>query len=164
MPDPTVDARLRDMQQQHGRHLRSYLLHIGLSTMDAEDVVQETFIRAWLHLDSLDRDRELQWLFTVARRIAIDLHRARKVRPLEVSHVENWGEWGAPTDGGIGQVIDGLVAQQLLASMKMPHRQVLVLRYLCDLTPTETAAVLDVPVGTVKSRVHYAGAAAVREA
>ena len=52
----------------------------------AEDMVQETLVPAWRHLDLLDRARApvRPWLFTVAQRVAIDAHRARRARPPEV--------------------------------------------------------------------------------
>ena len=52
----------------------------------AEDIVQETLVRAWRHLDRLDEDAGpvRPWLFTVAQHLAIDAHRARRARPPEV--------------------------------------------------------------------------------
>ncbi|MGY0021471.1 sigma-70 family RNA polymerase sigma factor [Streptomyces sp. cg35] len=121
----------------------------------AEDIVQETAVRAWSNIDRLvgTEGSVRGWLFTVTRHLVIDWVRkpharrevvgARYDDPLSARH---------STD----RVDDSLVAGPLLRQLSPEHRAVLVHLYLCDRTIQETAGILGVPTGTVKSRHHNA--------
>ncbi|TXD00243.1 sigma-70 family RNA polymerase sigma factor [Streptomyces sp. ISID311] len=121
----------------------------------AEDIVQEAIIRAWRNIDRLTgMDGSVRgWLFTVTRRLVIDWVRKPQARREVVGATYN-----DPSSGGDGTdaVRDALVARPLLRRLSPEHRAVLVHLYLCDRTIQETAAILGVPVGTVKSRQHNA--------
>lgn len=121
----------------------------------AEDVVQETFVRAWRNAERLDGDAEslMPWLATVARRIVIDDRRARSARPQEVNpepleHVPGDDQWEP--------LLRSMVVADALQSLSEAHREVLVETVLRDRTVNEAAKALGIPVGTVKSRVYYA--------
>ena len=58
---------------------------LGGDRFQAEDIVQETLLRAWRHADVLERDSARAWLFTVARRLVVDGYRRRRRRPAAVS-------------------------------------------------------------------------------
>jgi RNA polymerase sigma-70 factor (ECF subfamily) len=121
----------------------------------AEDVVQETMIRAWQNLHHLDSESEslMPWLATVARNVLIDHQRRRASRPQEANEaqLENLQ---------ISDEIDGLLRSVLvseaLKSLSPAHREVLTATILADRTVNEAAEELQIPVGTVKSRVYYA--------
>lgn len=128
----------------------------------AEDLVQETFLRAWRHRDGLAAHGSARaWLFRVARNLAVDWYRRQAVRP---------GETGA-LDEDATRMSDLLAEDSLeaallrtdlvqaLRTLSAPHREALVHLHIFDRTQRETANLLDVPLGTVKSRHH----AAVRE-
>ncbi|WP_164842564.1 sigma-70 family RNA polymerase sigma factor [Actinoplanes solisilvae] len=126
------------------------------STHTAEDLVQETMLRAWRHLDMVPAEAESQrrWLFTVARRLAIDAYRKRQTRPVEVGLT---GIDPLDAEGGAGDaVVAQLTLRHAVDQLSAVHRSVLHELYIKGRTLDEAAAELGVPVGTVKSRAFYA--------
>jgi RNA polymerase sigma-70 factor (ECF subfamily) len=118
----------------------------------AEDVVQETFLRAWRHPESFaDGSSARGWLITVARNVVIDRVRARTARPHETAEHEP-----EPVPDHAQRVVDALLMEAVLASLSYEHRRVLTELYYNGRTYTEAAVCLGVPTGTVKSRTHYA--------
>ncbi|MEU1199931.1 sigma-70 family RNA polymerase sigma factor [Streptomyces sp. NPDC005813] len=121
----------------------------------AEDVVQETIIRAWRNMDRLlGMEGSVKgWLFTVTRHLIVDWvrkpHRRREVVG---------GTYSEPSSGTdhIEAVHHAMVARPTLSRLSPEHRAVLVHLYLFDRTIKETAAILGIPAGTVKSRQHNA--------
>jgi RNA polymerase sigma-70 factor (ECF subfamily) len=129
----------------------------------AEDLVQETMLRAWRNLDVLPDDpRSVRpWLLTVSRRLAIDMLRARSSRPTEVEDdpLESMPVAAEPLE----QVLDRQVLRTALAGLSATHRAVLTQVYFLHRPVRHAAEVLNVPEGTVKSRTHNA-LRALREA
>ncbi|MGA4544300.1 sigma-70 family RNA polymerase sigma factor [Uniformispora flossi] len=123
----------------------------------AEDVVQETFVRAWRNADRIDSDEEdrstMPWLATVARPIVIDDRRARSARPQEVNPEPL--EY-VPADDQVEPLLRSMVVADALQSLSEAHREVLVETVLRDRSVNQAAEALGIPVGTVKSRVYYA--------
>ena len=81
------EESLRALYDRHAPVLLAYSMRLtDGDRARAEDIVQETLLRAWRNLDRLDEDTGpvRPWLFTVAQRLAIDAHRARRARPPEV--------------------------------------------------------------------------------
>jgi RNA polymerase sigma-70 factor (ECF subfamily) len=117
----------------------------------AEDIAQEAFVSALRALDRFDRRRPLgPWLHRIVVNRAIDFARARALRP--ETGADTLPEPVAPdAAAGIG---DELVAA--LADLGPEHRAVVVLRHLLGYTPGEIAAMLDLPRGTVNSRLRRA--------
>ncbi|MGP3947339.1 sigma-70 family RNA polymerase sigma factor [Streptomyces sp. 7N604] len=121
----------------------------------AEDLVQEALLRAWRHADRLISTQGLArpWLFTVVRRLAIDRVRTSHARPVElcasdvdVDVVPDVGE----------RMLTSHVLKKAMADLTPPHREVLVHRYYLDRSVEGTAAALNLPIGTVKSRTSHA--------
>ncbi|GAA2419509.1 sigma-70 family RNA polymerase sigma factor [Actinomadura vinacea] len=159
-PRPTPEAddeRLIDeLYREYHRPLLAFVLRqTGGDRQWAEDVVQETMIRAWRSADRLDtRGGSLMpWLATVARRIVIDHRRYRDVRPPEVGDgvLEN-----LPMADEVEGLLRKVVVAEALNALSAPHREVLTETVLRDRTVNQAAEVLGIPVGTVKSRVYYA--------
>ncbi|RLK54327.1 MULTISPECIES: sigma-70 family RNA polymerase sigma factor [Actinokineospora] len=139
----------------HRTALLAYARRVTGCPHRAEDVVQETWIRAWRHQDRLTEDRGSvrAWLTRVAHNIAVDQHRGRAARPSEVELPEvDTTSAPARTD----EVIDRLLVDAALDTLPEPHRQTVVEVYFADRTAAAAAITLRVPVGTVKSRLHYA--------
>ena len=79
------DAFIRALYAEHGGALLRYALHLtGGDRQRAEDLVQETIVRAWRHPEALADRPARPWLFAVARNLAVDAYRARQSRPPEV--------------------------------------------------------------------------------
>jgi RNA polymerase sigma-70 factor (ECF subfamily) len=112
----------------------------------AEDVAQEAFLAAIRALDRFDRRRPLApWLHRIAVNRAIDWARARGARP--EAHAAAEPAAPAPAHGFDEDVVAAL------HSLSPDHRAVVVLRYVLDYTPGEIARALDLPRGTVNSRL-----------
>lgn len=120
----------------------------------AEDVVQETFLRAWRHWKYLTPEygSVRGWLMRVAHNLVMDGYRSARMRRGE-----------APLDDSVDvlvaehtdQTLDALLVRQALRLLPEAHRQALEATYLGDQTVAQAAGRLNVPVGTVKSRVFY---------
>jgi RNA polymerase sigma-70 factor (ECF subfamily) len=121
----------------------------------AEEIVQETLIRAWRHPTALDpvRGPARPWLFTVARRLVIDQHRARRARVREVDMAL---AIALPVSDGIDDAMQAWLVADALASLSEHHRAVLVETYYRGRSVSEAATALGIPPGTVKSRSYYA--------
>jgi RNA polymerase sigma-70 factor (ECF subfamily) len=117
----------------------------------AEDIVQEAIIRAWRNIDHLlgMEGAVRGWLFTVTRHLVIDWVRKPHAR-FEVVGIIS--EDAGPGRDATEAVHNALVARPLLRRLSPEHRAVLVHIYLCDRSIQETAGILGVPAGTVKSR------------
>ena len=148
---------MRELYELHGRALYRYLLGLSYGQPQlAEDLVQETLLRAWRNIESLNPDVNmlLPWLFTVARRVAIDAARARKVRPAQ-SDDADVADLPIETDPMEG-VLNSQTIQRALPRISAEHRQVVIELYYRGRTVAEAARRLGIPEGTVKSRAHHA--------
>lgn len=115
----------------------------------AEDIAQEAFLAAFRRLDRFDhRRRFAPWLGTIVANRAIDWARARTARR-ESAHEAPEPE--APRDRPTGPYSEELLAA--LAALSPEHRAVVVLRYVLEYTPGEIARALELPRGTVNSRL-----------
>lgn len=149
------EAIVRALYEEHGRSLLAYATRLTNDRAAAEDVVQETLVRAWKHADKLveSRGSVRGWLLTVARNIITDRARAKAVRPAEVAE--------SPATPPIERdhsdtVVDTMVVTDALDKVSGEHRDVLVELYYRGRSVAEAAAELGIPPGTVKSRSYYA--------
>jgi len=151
------DAFLRSLYAEHSASLRAQVGRMLSDPHQAEDVVQEAMLRAWRKFDTLSAERGSigGWLCTVARNIAIDRIRAKRARPTEVDEAYTDAATWSVTDHADLAVNSVLVARAL-ATLSPCHRAVLREVYFNDRTCNEAAKVLDIPEGTVKSRLYYA--------
>jgi RNA polymerase sigma-70 factor (ECF subfamily) len=133
------------------RLARAILLDEG----DAEDVVQEACLIAWKKQAALrDPDRLEAWF----DRIVVNLCRDRLRRRQRIRQIEPRDWSGAVVSGQDEAIVDALDLDldAALDSLDVDHRIVVLLRYWQDRTVEDIAARLDIPAGTVKSRLHYA--------
>jgi len=141
--------------------LFGYLGKMGLSQAVAEEIAQETFIRAWQAREQFDPERAQisTWLFTIARRLAIN----------ELQRVAHRHERASKHDGSDGDYPDEKQAQpsaqleqsqlqrrlyQALQALHPDDRSLLALAYLKELEYSAIAEIEAIPVGTVKSRLY----------
>ncbi len=123
----------------------------------AHDAVQEASIRAWRDIPVLrDPDRLDAWLHRLLMHACLDLVRRRRRRVIEVELTPLDVPVAMDATGGVD---DRQVLDEALARLDPEHRAVVALHYLLGLPLPEVAASLGIPLGTAKSRLHYALAA-----
>ena len=156
MAAPGQEEGLRALYDAHATGLLAYAMRLtGGDRARAEDVVQETLVRAWRNLDRLDDAVApvRPWLLTVAKRVAIDAHRAERARPAEVGEAMLAV---APALDQMDAMLDRVVVTEALDSLSREHRAVIVETYYRGRSVAQAAEALGVPEGTVKSRCYYA--------
>ncbi|MFI6244559.1 sigma-70 family RNA polymerase sigma factor [Micromonospora sp. NPDC050795] len=151
-------ARLEQLHRACSKPLFRYLVKLTLGDRRlAEDIMQETFVRAWSHLsrhDDVDVTTFRPWLYTVSRRLVVDTLRARKSRPVEVV-VDDLTQLTVASDNA-SSMAERLTIRKALMLLQPEQRSLLLNLYYHGQTIQELADELNIPVGTVKSRVHYA--------
>ena len=150
-----ADAAVRQLYARHATALHSYVERFCPDGASADDIVQETFIRAWRHLPQLSADdRSVRpWLFRVARNLLIDASRAARSRPVTVQMQP--AEEGRD-DTGLNQVLDRQLVTGALRQLTPAHRAVLVEIFYGGDSVARAARQLGIPHGTARSRLHYA--------
>jgi RNA polymerase sigma-70 factor (ECF subfamily) len=156
-PDDLGDsgaAFVRAVYAEHGAALLAYVTRLTGDRVLAEDVLQETLLRAWRQAGKLGADgRPLRpWLFTVAARIVVDGRRARSSRPHEV-RAEALEHLAAGDE--LDRAMESWQVAEAFKTLSAEHRAALVETYYLGRSVAEAAAALGVPPGTVKSRVFY---------
>lgn len=152
------DTLVRMLYEEHAGPLLMFVLRLtGGDRQRAEDIVQETLLRAWRNAHRLGAQGQQSlrpWLVTVARRIAIDDHRSTSARPAETydRELESFPSTADDTD----RVLRLMTVTDALKTLSQSHREILVETYFRGRTVPEAAEVLDLPLGTAKSRVYYA--------
>lgn len=121
-------------------------------TQSADDLTQETYLRAWQALPAFaGRSSARTWLLSIARRVAADRYRAAAARPRTIG-VEDWADVAERRHPGPG-FDEGVALADLVRALDPARREAFVLTQVLDLGYAETARVLACPIGTVRSRV-----------
>ncbi|MDG4765996.1 sigma-70 family RNA polymerase sigma factor [Solwaraspora sp. WMMD406] len=150
-----AEPDLRALYESQAPGLLRYLIRLTNGDRhQAEDLLQETLLRAWRHPEARTDDGGWRrpWLYTVARNIAID--DLRTTRPVELTG--DLLDEQPDDEDRIERMLDAGVVRSALESLPERLRVVLVEVYLRERSGQETAQLLGVPVGTVKSRTFYA--------
>ena len=131
---------------------------------EAEDIAQEAFVRAYTNIERFNTDKKFStWLYRIATNLCID--RIRKKKPdyyldAEVAGTDGLTLYSQIASHGLSpdQEITKMELQNIVqnAIMMLPekYRTVIVLKYIEDLSLIEISEILDLPVGTVKTRIH----------
>lgn len=151
---PRDDAvRLAALYDTHAASVWRYVVHLTGDRASADDVVQETLLRAWRTPRILEQDpaSARSWMFTVARHLVIDEARsARRRREITVADAPD-----RATADATEMLFEAMLIEEALAALSAEHRAVIVRAYFGALSVGEIAAELEIPQGTVKSRLHY---------
>ncbi|MDX1983209.1 MAG: sigma-70 family RNA polymerase sigma factor [Bryobacteraceae bacterium] len=140
-----------EIVRRHQAMVFSIAHHMLRDATAAEDVAQDVFLQLHQHLAAIESEPHMiSWLRRVACQRSIDQCRKRKLR----THpgLEHLPEPAAPRDGRDPML--AALLEKLVGSLPPRARAVVVLRYQEDLDPSEIAAMLEVPVATVKSQLH----------
>ena len=150
-----ADAALRALYAQHGQSLLVYAERFTADRGRAEDIVQETFLRAWRQLPGLlDDERPVRaWLLRVTRRLLIDAARAARARP---ALADNSQPTEPADDGGLNQLLDQTILLDAMQQLSPAHQQIVIETFFLGTPMHLTAERLGVPAGTARSRLHYA--------
>ncbi len=145
---------LAEIYRHYARAVWTVIMRVLRDQMLTEDATTETFVRAWRSADSFNQDRALApWLFTIARRTAIDVHR-REFRPTRGDHAPETDVAIEPP--GVEDAWMAWEVRRALADLPDDERVALYLSHFEQLTHGEIATRLEIPLGTVKSRTHRA--------
>lgn len=151
------DDAFRELVERYQRPLYWIARDILLDGDEARDVVQETFIRVHAALDRFDRSRDLQnWMFRIARNLAIDHYRRRRRRATPVDDLTHAGEEAESVQAPSADLGDQVA--EVLAALPVDYRMALTLREFHGLTPREIARVSDCSYPTARWRLHRARA------
>lgn len=154
-------SQLRALYDAHASSLWRYIYSLVGDSGRAEDIVQETLLRAWQRPQVLDQPAASSraWLFTVGRNLAFDEFRsARHRREFRMGNPPE-----QTSEDQSDHAVDGWLMAEALARLTADHRAVIVRAYYRGLSTHQIAAELAIPEGTVKSRMHY-GMRALRAA
>ncbi|GLZ29191.1 RNA polymerase sigma factor SigL [Lentzea sp. NBRC 105346] len=158
------NGTVAELYRMHGQALLSYLRRRAIVDSHlAEDIVQETFLRAWRNPAVVKNKPEAYraWLMTVARNLLIDALRHRARHPRETGDGELTGIPLPGTD--IQRSTDALSLRQAIRNLTPRQREVIAEIFIMQRTHPEVAEVLGIPLGTVKSRASGALCALRRE-
>ncbi|MCI0389052.1 MAG: sigma-70 family RNA polymerase sigma factor [Acidobacteria bacterium] len=155
-------SRLQNFEREAMSHLDALLKtasRIARPLLDAEDVVQETYLRAWKHFDSFEAGTNCRaWLF----RIMFNVIKARsgvQSKRLEIPMEEEVEMENRPGNVVFFDPLKRIEGQEALSAatrLSLEHREVLWLVVVEEFSYREAAEILDTPVGTVMSRLHRA--------
>ncbi len=161
LENPALGAGLLDtLMAEHSPAVIAYAERILRDRHLAEDIAQEAFIRAWPHTERLcsTAGSIRGWLLTVTRNLIIDRSRSSMARNEVVGADEIFGAGGRETTfpDHAESVATSMQTLALLHGLSPEHREVVLHLYVFEHSVRETADLIGIPVGTVKSRHHYA--------
>jgi RNA polymerase sigma factor (sigma-70 family) len=148
---------LAELYACYQRTLFAYLLQLTPDYGLAEELLQDTLVAVWKSAHSFEgRSSVLTWLIGIARRQAYNTLRQHKLPATDISELE---ELPAPDPEPEASALASVARDELVQVFRRlapVHREVLVLIFVQELSYQEAATVLEVPVGTVKSRLNHA--------
>ncbi len=147
-------APVTELYRRYGRRLFRFGVQVLANDGLAEEMVQECFVRLWRTAGQFDPERANvgTYLFVVARSAALDIRKRPSSRPLlPVDEV-----YEPPQFDNVEQILDSLIMREALDTLSPAHRQVVRMAHDQDLTQSQIAEKLGLPLGTVKTRMFHA--------
>jgi RNA polymerase sigma-70 factor, ECF subfamily len=153
--DRDAFAQLFDL---YGPRVKSFMMRKGASPEQAEDLVQETMISVWSKAGMYvaERGSVTTWIFTIARNLRIDRLRREKTSLFTDLDDYDAESEDVAQDDALGRLQEDSQVARALAQIPSEQRELLILSYVEDLPQSEIAARLQIPLGTVKSRMRLA--------
>jgi len=149
--------------RRYEKKLLFYILRItSVRPEEAEDMLQEVFIKAYLNLNNFDPTlRFSSWIYRIAHNEVISQYRRRQARPQTVELDIQNGNWEhLATDLNLEKQTDQAIlknkVQEMLAGLDIKYREVLILKFLEDKSYQEISDILKKPLGTVASLINRA--------
>ncbi len=144
------------LYQRYGSPLYGLGLRLLGDRGMAEEMVQETFVRLWRSAARFDAEKGSvrTFTYTIARRVAVDLHRRTASRPLPTQAGDDADLEGLG-DEEFDRLLLSLDVRAALTALSPKHREILELHFDADLTQGQVAERLAIPLGTVKTRTYY---------
>lgn len=138
--------------------IKSYLLRTGTSSQQAEDLAQEAMLTVWRKATLFDpaRAAAATWIFTIARNLRIDLIRRERHPGFDPADPGLLPEESIPADTSLEARQDAQAVQAAMRELPPEQAEVIALFFYGDKPHSEIAAALDIPLGTVKSRLRLA--------
>lgn len=153
------EAALKLLHERHSPGLLRFLERLLRDAVLAEDVAQEAFMRIWRRAEIFDpaRGTFTAWLYRAAANLAYNRLALRSSSESELSALPVLppADVGTPMEGA-SELERHQLLHQALGELSPRDRAILILRHIEERPVAEIAAILSVPEGTVKSRVHYA--------
>ena len=144
------ETAVRELYKQYGGAITTVARSIVYSPQLVEEVVQQTFLKAWRSADSFDETREIApWLYTIARRSAIDALR-RERDPM--SDIDAVAHQLTSSDPEFDEVYEAFEVRRAVDALPTEERDVVELSHNVGLSHREIGERLGIPMGTVKSR------------
>ncbi len=173
MTETTTIADIRSSQQgdenafarvvrAHYSYAYTLAFRLVLDESDADDVVQEGFVRVWKNLDRFDPNtRFTTWLYRIVTNVSLDVIRARKRRPMITDREPDDIPMGETADAGNPEALTGnrdMIEhiKRLAADLPETQRLVFTLRDIQDLTIEEVCECTGLSSESVRSNLHYA--------
>ena len=160
--DPAGARRFRDATLAHLDAVYTFARHLLRNPSDAEDAVQECYLRALRHFDTLRNTDVKPWLFANLRNVCrVEYGRQSRVLLYDVSAepdkpggmIPMWQEAQSTPETEMIRKLDSETIRGLVAELPEVFREVIVLQEIDDLSYREIAAIVDAPVGAVMSRL-----------
>ncbi len=166
-PDPDLDVlravaqgsqqAITELYDRHAQHLLNYLARLTGDVDAAEDLVQELYVVVWRDARRFRGQSSVRtWLFGIAHNLGITALRRKRALPLDEFAADRLADPGPDPDDLAALASDRERLVRALQALPPAHRAVVELVFGHGLAQAEVAQVLDCPLGTVKSRLHYA--------
>jgi RNA polymerase sigma-70 factor (ECF subfamily) len=164
--DAPADVAIPKLVDAHGGRIYGLGLRMCGNEQDAEDLVQETFLRAYRHWSQFEgRSDPATWLYSIAARVCRRMHRKRAGEPTRVESLSELLPAGEPTVPDVGEGVPDQLDEQVrrearetvedaIAGLPAIFRQPVVLKEIADFSLAEIADILGIKEATAKTRVH----------
>lgn len=124
----------------------------------AENLLQDVFVKAWANREvyNAEKGRLFTWLYNISRNVCIDYFRSRQYKQRKASQLRDDMSTLIPGIKKINQSCDMIGVRELLNELRIEEKQVIELMYFKGLTQNEISKLMDMPLGTVKTRMNMA--------